>query len=151
MKGATVPGRAAVFASCRLTLSPPDVVLPPAGAVADRQLRDGGRRESAAQHALQPLPAPLPGAEDRPHEPRLVRQAHPLGLPRTAHAPARHTVSCQARLVGLSTRALFMAYLSCFRAIELKRNTNQDTLLCYCSEATRSTTTTAFASSRRHH
>ena len=26
MKGATVPGRAAVFSSCRLTLSPPNVV-----------------------------------------------------------------------------------------------------------------------------
>jgi len=50
------------------------------GAVADGQLRDRGRRESAAQHPLQPLPAPLSGTEPRPHEPGIVRKTHTLSI-----------------------------------------------------------------------
>ena len=64
----------------------------PAGAVVDRQLRDGGGCESASQHPLQPLPAPLPGAEDGPHEPSLVWKVDTFRLPWTAHQAAGYQV-----------------------------------------------------------
>ena len=62
------------------------------GAVVDRQLRDGGGSEPSSQHAVQPLPAPLSGAEDRPHEPRVLRQTDPLRVLRFTHTQTRHKV-----------------------------------------------------------
>ena len=62
------------------------------GAVADGQLRDRGRRESAAQHPLQPLPAPLSGAEPWPHEPGIIRKTHTLSILGSEDTKARNKV-----------------------------------------------------------
>ena len=62
------------------------------GPVAERQLRGGRGRVSAALHPLQPLPAPLRRQQAGPRQRRLVRQADPTGVLRPAHTPARHPV-----------------------------------------------------------
>lgn len=60
--------------------------------MANRQLRDGRRGESAAQHALQSLPATLPGTEAGSDESSVLWQAHQVCVPRTADAKTWHQV-----------------------------------------------------------
>jgi len=57
------------------------------------ELRDCRERQSAAQHALQPLHPTLHRAQVGSHEPGVVRKAHPLGFSRPADSPSRHPVS----------------------------------------------------------
>ena len=60
--------------------------------VAAGQLRDGGGCEPAPELLVQPLPAPLSGAEAGPRQRRLLRQADPLGVHGPTHTPAGHQV-----------------------------------------------------------
>lgn len=57
-----------------------------AAPVAPGQLRDGRGRESPALHALQSLPAPLPGAETGSRQRCIFWETHPLHFHGTPHA-----------------------------------------------------------------
>lgn len=69
-------------------------------AVAAGQLRDGRGGEPAPLLPLQPLPAPLPGAEAGPGQRRLLRQAHPLGVHGAEDAAPGHQVAALNRYVA---------------------------------------------------
>lgn len=71
--------------------SRPLMPICPLAPVASGQLRDSRGCEPAPQLPVQPLPAPLPGAQAGASQCCILRQAHPLCI----HGPAHTTLGDQ--------------------------------------------------------
>lgn len=69
------------------------------GAMAFGELRDGGRRIATSVHPVQPLPPTLLRQQARSRERRLLRQADPVGVPRTENQAFGHQGQLQVPLL----------------------------------------------------